>query len=186
MSKSLGTGINPMRLIEKYGADATRFGISFQITELQDMKFSEDNIVMGKKFCNKIWNATRFVLQQIPEQKFSTKNLKPKEIKEKENKEIIKSLEKTVKEVDKKIEKFELGKACHLLYDFFWHDFCDEFIEKSKEKRDKEETQKTLLYTLLTSLKILHPFIPFVTESIYQNLPLKDKKECLMIEDWPL
>jgi valyl-tRNA synthetase len=185
MSKSLGTGINPMTLIEKYGADATRFGLSYQITELQDMKFSEDNIIMGKKFCNKIWNASRFVLQQIPESKFSVKNLKPKEIKNKSNKKTIKSLEKIINTVDKDIEKFQLGKACHSLYDFFWHNFCDKCIEEAKERKEDEETQRVLLYTLLTCLKILHPFIPFLTESIYQNLPLKDKKKCLMVEKWP-
>lgn len=185
MSKSLGTGINPMDLIERYGSDATRFGLSYQITDLQDMRFSEDNIIMGKKFCNKIWNASRFVLQQIPESKFSINNLKPKEIKDVSNKRIIKSMKSLSLKVDKDIENFQFGKACHNLYDFFWHEFCDKCIEESKEKKDSEETQRVLLYSLLTCLKLLHPFIPFVTESIYQNLPLKDKKDSLMIEEWP-
>ena len=185
MSKSLGTGINPMNLIEKYGADATRFGISYQITELQDMRFSEDNIIMGKKFCNKIWNASRFVLQQTSGIKLDLKKLKIEDIREPENKKILKALSKTTKQVDKNLEDFQFGRACHDIYNFFWHDFCDEYIEKSKDKKGEEETQKILLYTLLNSLKLLHPFVPFITEEIYQNLPLKDKKECLMVEEWP-
>jgi valyl-tRNA synthetase len=88
------------------------------------------------------------------------------------------------------LENFQFGKAAHALYDFFWHDFCDIYIEKSKiqstkSKSEKENTQKVLLYVLLTSLKLLHPFIPFITEEIYQKLPIKNKEKSLMIETWP-
>jgi len=178
MSKSLGTGTNPLELIEKYGADATRFGITFQIMGGQDLKFVEDNIVMGKKFCNKIWNASRFILMQIENHQGGTKKQAPAD------KKILNSLHKTVKSVNKDLATYQFGKAAHTLYDFFWHDFCDQYIEKAKEQKD-EKTKKILLDVLLTSLKLLHPFIPFVTEEIYQKMPIKDRKQCLMIEKWP-
>ena len=192
MSKSLGTGINPIRLIEKYGADATRFGIAYQITELQDIRFSEDNIVMGSKFCNKVWNASRFVLQQTSKSKIKTKIQKLNKNKLTDaDKKILNALESIVKLVDKDLKNFRFGKAAHTLYDFFWHDFCDKYIEQAKCQmsnvkcqKDKEQTQKVLLYVLLTSLKLLHPFIPFITEEIYQRFPIKNKKKCLMVEEW--
>jgi len=187
MSKSLGTGVNPINLIEKYGADATRFGIVWQIMGGQDIRFTEDNIVMGRKFCNKLWNATRFVLQQISNSKLKTQNSKP-QFKTKNlttaDKKILGALDKTIESVNKNLESFRFGQAAHLLYNFFWHDFCDRYIEKSKKQND-EKTKKILLYTLLTSLKLLHPFIPFITEEIYQKLPIKDKEQCLMVEEWP-
>lgn len=185
MSKSLGTGVDPIDLIEKYGADATRFGIAYQIMGGQDIKFVEDNIVMGKKFCNKIWNASRFVIIQIGNRKSGIGNLKlqTKNLTS-ADKKILKTLEKTVKSVDKDLENFQFGQAAHKLYEFFWHDFCDRYIEKSKNQ-DNEQTKKILCYVLLNSLKLLHPFIPFITEEIYQKLPLKTKEKCLMVEDWP-
>ncbi len=191
MSKSLGTGINPIELIEKYGADATRMGIAYQITELQDVRFSEDNIIMGKKFCNKIWNASRFVLMQTGKEKIKLGKIKSTDkYLNSHDKRILKSLEKTSNSVTKDLEKFRFGKAAHKLYNFFWHDFCDKYIENSKikdksSKLEKEKTKKVLLYVLLTSLKLLHPFMPFLTEQIYQHLPLKEKEKCLMIERWP-
>jgi len=194
MSKSLGTGIDPLALINEYGADAVRFGIGYQIMKGQDIRFGVDNIIMGKKFCNKIWNAARFVLLQISNSKLqipnklNTSNLKLST----SDKIILKNLKKTVKAVNKDLENFLFGKAAHTLYNFFWHEFCDKYIEKAKEQiqnsknqKEKERTKKILLYVLLTSLKLLHPFIPFVTEEIYQKLPLKNKKKCLLIENWP-
>jgi valyl-tRNA synthetase len=93
-------------------------------------------------------------------------------------------MEKTIRSVSNDLESLQFGKAIHILYDFFWHDFCDVYIEKTKSE-SKKETKTVLLYVLLNSLKLLHPFIPFITEEIYQNLPIKNKKECLMVEDWP-
>jgi len=188
MSKSLGTGVDPIALCAKYGADATRFGISWQLMGGQDIKFVEDNIMMGKKFCNKIWNASRFVLLQISNSKVKMQNAKLQFKNQKltvADKKILKTLEKTIKSTDKDLETFQFGRAARNLYTFFWHDFCDVYIEKSKSQKDKENTQKILLYVLLNSLKLLHPFIPFLTEEIYQKLPIKNKKECLMVEDWP-
>jgi len=186
MSKSLGTGIDPIKLVEKYGADATRFGIAYQIMGGQDVRFVEDNIMMGKKFCNKIWNASRFVLMQLGNTSMRSLDIKRLRLSHLKpaDKKILNQLDKTIKSVNKDIESFKFGKAAHILYDFFWHDFCDLYIEYAKDKRDKQ-TKETLLYVLVTSLKLLHPFIPFVTEEIYQKIPIKNKKKCLMVEDWP-
>ncbi len=195
MSKSIGNVIDPIDLIDKYGADATRFGIIWGVTGGQDMRFVKDNIVMGKKFCNKIWNATRFVLIQV-----QTTNRKPQnyslKLKTKSlissDKKILKALDKTIKVVNKNLNNFEFGKVTHILYDFFWHDFCDKYIESAKlkvqnakNKKEKEQAIRVLLYVLVTSLKLLHPFIPFITEEIYQTLPIKNKQKCLMVETWP-
>ncbi|MDP1538538.1 MAG: valine--tRNA ligase [bacterium] len=195
MSKSLGTGVEPVSLIEKYGADATRFGIGWQLMGGQDIHFVEDNIVMGKKFCNKIWNASRFVLLQIPNTKYQIPN-KFQITNSKltlADKKILKSLNKTIKSINQDLDNFQFGRAAHTIYDFFWHDFCDVYIEKAKSQlvqkihRGKKitPTNEILLYVLLTSLKLLHPFIPFITEEIYQKLPIKKKKKCLMVENWP-
>ena len=186
MSKSLGTGVDPINLIEKYGADATRFGVAWQIMGGQDIRFTEDNIVMGRKFCNKLWNASRFVLLQfsISNFQFPNKSQILNSKLTKADKRVLRALDKTIKSVNKNLESFRFGQIAHILYNFFWHDFCDVYIEKSKKQADLK-TKKILLYTLLTSLKLLHPFIPFITEEIYQKLPIKDKKKCLMIEEWP-
>jgi valyl-tRNA synthetase len=192
MSKSLGTGIDPVNLCEKYGADATRFGISWQLMGGQDIHFVEDNIAMGRKFCNKIWNASRFVLMQEGKSKSKLDGKKPKLTKKSTpaDKKILKALDKTIKSVDKYLENFQFGQAARQLYSFFWHDFCDLYIEKAKKtaahtRQENKKTEQILLYVLLSSLKLLHPFIPFVTEEIYQGLPMKNKKKCLIIEDWP-
>jgi len=172
MSKSLGTGIDPLKLIDQYGADAVRFGIAYQIMGNQDIKFGEDNINMGKKFCNKIWNASKFVLARNSKGKFIAKT--------KADKRIIKKLRETIKSVDKDLDNFKFGKASHTLYDFFWHDFCDKYIEVSKKQEDKN-TDKILTHVLLESLKLLHPFMPFITEEIYQQF----NKKYLLVEKWP-
>jgi len=186
MSKSLGTGVDPINLIDDYGADATRFGIAYQIMGGQDMRFVKDNMIMGKKFCNKIWNASRFVLLNKPTQIYADLERGFTQIKgfTFADKKILKQLNKTTKSVNNDLENFRFGKAAHTLYNFFWHDFCDVYIEASKKQNNKK-TQKILLYVLSSSLKLLHPFIPFITEEIYQKLPIKDKKKCLMIEEWP-
>ena len=188
MSKSLGNGVDPMELIAKYGSDATRFGIIFQVSDRQDIKFSEENILMAKKFCNKIWNASRFVLMQIENSKFNLKNLESVKNSKKlslADKKIIKQLDFAIKSTDNYLKKFQFGKAANELYNFFWHDFCDIYIEKAKSQKEKINTQRILLFVLLNSLKLLHPFIPFVTEEIYQSLPIKDREKLLIIESWP-
>ncbi len=181
MSKSLGTGINPLELIDQYGADATRFGLAYQTLDNQDIKFSQDNIIAGKKFANKIWNASRFVLMQIGNEKVNLKEPNPKKLSS-ADKKILKQLELTKKKIDQDLDKFRFGYALHLLYDFFWHDFCDIYLEEAK-KQESPETKEILAFVLIESLKMIHPFMPFVSESIYQNLPFK-KEKFLMIENW--
>lgn len=181
MSKSLGTGISPVFLIEKYGSDATRFGIIWQLEGSQDIRFSEEHLIMGKKFVNKVWNASRFVLLEIGNKKIKIK----KRIPAKKNFEIeaFNSLKETVKFLNEALENFQFGKAAKKIYSFFWHQFCDKFIEKFK--KEKEKNYEFLVFLLLCSLKILHPFLPFLTETIYQKLPLQEKKISIMIEEWP-
>jgi len=193
MSKSLGTGVDPLDLVEQYGADATRFGLAWQITELQDIRFDESNIIAGKKFCNKIWNASRFITQQIGKEKMKIAG-KPRGTTS-ADKKILKDLDKLIESANKNLEKFQFGKAIQEIYDFFWHKFCDVYIEtaksqinKAKTKKQTENTKKILLYTLTNSLKLLHPFTPFITEEIYQRLPLEPIepiKKALIIQPWP-
>lgn len=186
MSKSIGNVVDPLSMIEKYGTDALRFGLVWQITGVQDIHWNEGSLVAGKKFANKIWNATRFVLSQLPASGFRIQaRPKPKTI---EDKKILAALEKTKKEVSRLIERYEFGQALHALYDFFWHTFCNKYLEQSKQQMMDEKlkkiTQEILLYVLTDSLKLLHPFMPFITEEIWSHLPLKDKK-MLMVEKWP-
>ncbi|MCL5795751.1 MAG: class I tRNA ligase family protein, partial [Patescibacteria group bacterium] len=179
MSKSLGTGVDPLELIEKYGTDATRFGLIYQNTGTQDIKFSEETILAAKKFANKLWNAARFVKTNTTIV-YRLSSIVPVT---KEDKKIIAQLEKATKQVNNYLDKFQFGQAAHAIYDFFWHDFCDIYIEASKkqlqDKKLKENTQQILLYVLIESLKLLHPFMPFITEEIYQNLPIKNKSKSL-------
>lgn len=185
MSKSLGTGIDPLQLIDNYGADAVRFGLLWQAMGGQDIRWAEEHVLAGKKFCNKIWNAARFVMQQTSTLNIKTLNGKPQTMKQTQaDKNILKALKKTVKSTHNDLGDFQFGKAIRDLYDFFWHDFCDIYIEESK-KQNNPEAQKILFHVFLSSLKLLHPFMPFVTEEIYQQLPLKEKKKCLMVENWP-
>ncbi len=200
MSKSLGTGIDPMTLIEKYGADATRFGLIWQAMGGQDIRWSEEHVVAGKKFCNKIWNAARFVLRQSENFKSSIEMDNPTPMppplskgrgRKKENisffgegsissvdKQILTELARTKKTVSKLIEKYDFGQALHILYDFFWHQFCDVYIEESKKNLNAE----VLSYVFSESIKLLHPFTPFITEQIWSYLK---PKSFLIIEEWP-
>ena len=187
MSKSLGTGINPIDLIEKYGTDALRFGLAYQTTGVQDMRFGEDVILMGKKFANKIWNMSRYVMIKTgADFSFDYQNFSVKKIfkTKKECGEIIKMAEEMAKTVTEQIEKYSFGEAAHTAYRFVWNEFADKFIENSKET-DDIETKETLMYVLILCLKILHPFMPFITEEIYGSLPIKDKS-LLMVENWPV
>ncbi len=189
MSKSLGTGVDPLELIEKYGADATRFGLLWQTTQgRQDIRFSEEDIIMGNKFGTKIWNASRFILQQVEQSGFEKIDI----TKASPDQEIIQKVNNLSAALSKNIDQFSFGQATHQLYDFFWHDFCDQYLEEIKTSirettspEKKREIIRTLLFVLTTSLKLLHPFMPFISEEIYQMLPLLAKKPFLMIEDWP-
>ena len=189
MSKSLGTGVDPLELIEKYGADATRFGIAWKITGNQDIHFVEDDIVMGRKFCNKIWNASRFVMFNLGPETKNFSKLKSNKLKNltKEDKLILKNLKTTIEKNSENLEKYRFSQSVEIIYDFFWHEFCDKYIEISKTQLKNEKTKKTTQYvlwlTLTNCLKLLHPYIPFVTEEIWQKLPTKEK--ILMVSAWP-
>lgn len=177
MSKSLGTGIDPLGLIEKYGTDALRFGLTYQNTGIQDMKFGEDTILMGKKFANKLWNISRYVLLKVGDDHEWSAHRPQSDHK------IINELDNLSKNITSLVETFQFGEAAHILYDFIWHEFADKYIEETKDSQN-EETKKTLVYALTTSLKLLHPFMPFITEEIWSKLPIKAKK-LLLVETWP-
>lgn len=187
MSKSKGNVIDPLGVVEEHGADALRMALVFANSPGQDIAFSENKIVAQRKFSNKIWNASRFVLAQVGESKL--KNKTPVAI-TKNDKEILNALGEITKSTTKNIENYQFHIAAEKLYHFFWHTFCDKYIEQSKKQiesgsdKEQENTKQILLYVLVTSLKLLHPFMPFVTESIYQILPL-NKKEALIVEKWP-
>jgi valyl-tRNA synthetase len=186
MSKSLGTGIDPMDYIDKFGADATRFGIIWQASG-QDIRWDEAAVMAGRKFSNKIWNASRFVLAQL--ENIELKNTELDKIpgaKTAADKKILSALVKTKKQMEKLITGFEFSPALHDIYDFFWHELCDKYIEEAKkqvsDEKLKDNTRKILAYALRESLKMLHPFMPFVTEAIYGLFPTKEG--LLMTEKW--
>jgi len=195
MSKSLGTGLDPMDFVERYGADATRFALIWQSMKTQDVHWSEEALVAGRKFLNKTWNAARFVLEPIEPSSEALVNdgykIKSKTV---ADKEMLKNLRDIIKKTNKNIDNFEFGQALHELYDFFWHDFCDKYIESSKlqmsDNKLKDNTQKILLYVLAVSLKLFHPFIPFITEEIWSKIPRvkqgKKSTTMLIVEKWPL
>ncbi len=178
MSKSKGNVIDPMKLIDEFGIDATRFGILWQQMSTQDIRWAEDAIRTGKKFLNKLWNSGRFVLARTDQKEYELS--RPRALKT-STKKILAKLDQTEKAVKDAITRFSLGEALHTLYDFYWHDFCDIFIEEAKKDKSMETT-KTLVYVFAISLKLLHPFIPFVTEHMWTLVPITRKK-LLIVED---
>lgn len=179
MSKSKGNVTDPMKLVAEYGIDASRFGLVWQVMSTQDISWSNDAFRAGKKFLNKLWNSGRFILTRfgVSERKI----VRPGHPELAHNKDILEKLEAASKNVEKNIEAFEFGAALHELYDFYWHAFCDIYLEASK-KDLSQETDETLLYVFTSSLKLLHPFIPFLTEYLWSLLPISGKK-LLAIEE---
>ena len=185
MSKSLGNGIDPIDIIKDYGADSLRFSLVQNMTLGNDVKYSVDKAGSAKNFANKIWNASKFVLLNIDEslKEYNKENLQI------EDKWIINKLDKLVLEVTNHIEKYEVGIAATKIYDFIWSEFCDWYIEIVKprlynnESSSKKEAMYTLNYILVNSLKLLHPFMPFVTEKIYKELITE--KESILLDTWP-
>lgn len=181
MSKSLGTGVDPMDLIEKYGADATRFGIIWQNMGTQDMHWSEEHVMAGKKFANKLWNMARFVM-------IKTENLTeiPADITvvafDDTARAFYEKLNCLTSEISKKIDDYEFGHALHLLYEFVWHEFADTYIEYAKN-HDVKENLILLRYGLIQCITVLHPFMPFITEEIYNTMCKDDAP--LIIKKWP-
>ncbi len=183
MSKSLGNGIDPLLVINEYGADALRFTLATGNAPGNDMRFSDERVKASRNFANKLWNAARFVLMYLGED-YKYGGL-PEEL-EPEDKWIVSKVNSLAGEVTENLDKFELGIAVQKLYDFIWDVFCDWYIEISKirlQSGDGAETAKAVLVYVLTDiLKLLHPFMPFITEEIYQAIP--HDTESIMISDW--
>lgn len=185
MSKSLGNGVDPLVLIEEYGADALRFSLAVGVRVGGDMRFSSDRVLNARNFANKIWNAARFVLMNTGDE------VKPIDESKLDiaDKWILSRLSVTIKEVTDFIEKFELGMAASKVHDFLWNEYCDWYIEMAKprllgdDEDGKNTTVSVLNYVLADTLKLLHPFMPFITEEIYTSLPISDGS--IMISSWP-
>ena len=179
MSKSLGNGVDPFDMIEKYGADSLRYYLTTDVSFGTDLRFDEVKLTSTWNFINKIWNASRFVLLNIEDLKeINLDNLKN------EDKWILSKFSKLVKSVTKHMDKYEFNLAGAEIYDFSWNYFCDYYIEMAKFSLESNSTRSTLCYVLSGILKMLHPFMPFVTEEIYQKLPICDS-ESIMISEYP-
>ena len=186
MSKSLGNGIDPLEIVEKYGADALRFTLATGNAPGNDMRFYIERVEASRNFANKIWNASRFTLMNLDITENKLPDLADLQL---EDKWILSRYNEVVKVVTENLDKFELGVALSNLYDFIWENFCDWYIELVKPRLfDKENpTAKTaqyvLTYVLSNTMKLLHPFMPFITEEIWQHLP--HDGESIMISQWP-
>ena len=189
MSKSLGNGIDPLEIITKYGTDALRFSLVLGISPGNDIRYMPEKLESASNFANKLWNASKFVLSNMPEDGSKLAEDKLPENLNYEDKWILSKLNKLVKEVTNNLENFELGIATQKVYDFIWNEFCDWYIEMVKSRLYDENcttklaAQYTLNKVLKDSLKLLHPVMPFVTEKIYMQLYHND--ESIMISKWP-
>ncbi|GFN36074.1 valine--tRNA ligase [Tepidimicrobium xylanilyticum] len=187
MSKSLGNGIDPLDVIEEYGADALRFTLVTGNTPGNDMRFHMERVEANRNFANKLWNATRFVLMNLDE-KVVLEDISPNLLEE-EDKWILSRINRVIKEVTDNLNKYEIGMAAQRIYDFIWDEYCDWYIEMVKprlygdDKESKETAQKVLLHVLENILKLLHPFMPFITEEIWGHLP--GREEALIVSPWP-
>ena len=187
MSKSLGNGIDPLEVIDKYGADALRFTLITGNAPGNDMRFYWERVEASRNFANKVWNASRFIMMNLPEE--GVKEVSEEALTD-ADKWILSKVNTLVKDVTENMEKYELGIAADKLYSFIWEEFCDWYIEMVKPRlyNDADETKTAALYTLqkvlITSLKLLHPYMPFVTDEIFCTL--QDKEESIMISEWPV
>jgi len=185
MSKSLGNGIDPLKVIEEYGADALRFTLATNNSPGNDMRFVEEKVKASRNFANKIWNATRFILMNLSDE------IERPELPETlltEDKWVLSKMNTLIKEVTENLEKFELGIAVQKLYDFIWDILCDWYIELTKSRiqaggESAKSAQQVLIYVWNNCLKLLHPIMPFITEEIWQAIP--NDCESIMIAKWP-
>ncbi len=184
MSKSLGNGVDPLEIIEEYGADALRFSLVMGVSPGNDTRYSRDKVEAARNFANKVWNASRFVLMNVSERR----SFDPAKL-ETPDKWILSRLQEAIRDVSEHMEDGDFGLAATKIYDFAWSEFCDWYIELSKsrllgEDGDSKETVKAvLLYVLENLLKLLHPFMPFLTEQVYKYLP--ETEGFLMLQKWP-
>ena len=187
MSKSLGNGIDPLEIIDEYGADALRFTLITGNTPGNDMRFYIERVEANRNFANKLWNATRFVLMNLDEdmEKASLEGIDLQI----EDKWILTRLHTVIGEIKDNMDKYEIGLAGQRIYDFIWEDYCDWYIEMVKsrlygdDKESAKAAQNVLVVVLMETLKLLHPFMPFITEEIWQHLP--GRSEALIVESWP-
>ena len=180
MSKSLGNGVDPMDVIDEYGCDALRYFLSTSSALGQDLRYDEEKVKSTWNFINKLWNASRFCLMNIEDLKgynFSDLDV--------QDKWILSKLNKVISKVTKNMESYEFNNAGGELYSFIWSDFCDSYIEMSKFSLDSVSTKSTLCYVISAILKMLHPFMPYVTDEIYSMLPIRDA-ENIMVSSYPL
>ncbi|PTQ56733.1 MAG: Valyl-tRNA synthetase [Candidatus Carbobacillus altaicus] len=198
MSKSLGNGVDPMEMIDRYGADALRFMLSTGFTPGQDFRFRTERLDAARNFANKIWNASRFVLLSVPDETFDARDRLEEAMEKGElsdtDRWILHRLQETIVAVTSRLSRYEIGEAGRVLYDFIWDEYCDWYIEMKKtELYGEDETQKekalaVLIVVLEHSIALLHPFMPFLTEEIYHLLPHGEHKahpESLIIYPWP-
>ena len=187
MSKSLGNGIDPLEVIDQYGADALRLTLVTGNSPGNDMRFSYKRVESNRNFCNKLWNASRFVLMNLPEDFYGAKVMEDKL--HTEDRWILTRVDETIAEVQEKIEKYDIGMAAEVVHDFIWDEYCDWYIEMVKPRlygddvEDREVVYGVLLDVLEKILKMLHPFMPFITEEIYAFLPSTEGD--LIVSDWP-
>ena len=188
MSKSLGNGINPLEVIEEYGADALRFTLVTGNTPGNDMRFYMERVEANRNFANKIWNASKFVLMNL--EGFDESFIPSAEDYTLADKWILEEYNKTVTNITNNLDKFELGEAASAVYDFIWNTYCDWYIELAKPRlynkeggRDRQTAQYLLVSILRHMMELLHPFMPFVTEHIWQHLP--HEGESIMVAPWP-
>jgi len=178
-SKSLGNGIDPFDMVKLYGADALRYYLATDVAPGTDMRFDEEKIKSTWNYINKIWNASRFVLSNISDlESIELDNLKP------EDKWILTKYEKCIEETKKFMDKYQFNNAGSCIYDFTWSVFCDNYIEMAKYSIDSISTKSTLCYVLTGILKLLQPFMPYVTDEIYSMLPVKDAED-IMVSSYP-
>ena len=189
MSKSLGNGIDPLEVIDKYGADALRYTLITGNAPGNDMRFYWSRVEASRNFANKVWNASRFIMMNDPDNKIKATDERPANLTD-ADKWILSKMNGLIKEVTDNMEKYELGIAVAKLNDFIWEEFCDGYIEMVKPRlyNDADETKTAAIWTLKTvlidALKLLHPYMPFITEEIFCNI--QDEEESIMISSWPV
>ncbi|MBD3425816.1 MAG: valine--tRNA ligase [Candidatus Omnitrophica bacterium] len=182
MSKSLGNVIDPLDVISEVGSDALRFSIISITSQGQDVFLSKEKFDLGRNFANKLWNASRFVLMNLDESQLAG-GIEPSKL-DLSDKWILSSFNRVAEKVLASLEAYRFNDAASALYDFIWHKYCDWYLEVSKLSEDKETTQKVLIKVLRGCLKLLHPFMPFITEKIWQNIP-GDAEKWIMASSWP-
>lgn len=195
MSKSKGNVANPLIMAEKYGTDALRMSLVYGIAPASDFVIAEKKIEAMRNFTNKIWNASRFIIMNLKDSKNKTRDLHKLQLanyktKNQDDQKILKSLEATINSVTKHIDNYRFGQASEEIYAFFWHEFCDIYLEQTKDRLynqansdDKQEALSVLLFVLKNSLKLIHPFAPFISEEIWTNQ--LGEKTPLTISSWP-